>query len=355
MNQMQNKIANNKYAFLVYMAKFAILFVFSISCLNPAISGTINRSNYINPVTYSNMQPFLNKKMREALQQNNVINSPDQTAAFSRRYNPNYSSNNQFNTRKVIPRQSNFAPVYQQGRRVVPRSGVTIARSGIAPLQYQSDINNTSQSYSTEPQNNQSRRVVMRSSRVNPSVSNRITAIPNSNITNSENSIGASRCLADYRACMDGYCKRQNTPYNRCYCSDELIEIETNLRPAVEDVLGQLFMIKNGGLPNSGITDSELEELWQNTFYQHTGTNDMVSLNEALNISWPDENDNVRGQTAFLIGHDYCIQHLRGCFYMISNLRDSYKSEISRDCTVYKTYLNKLKTAGESIIANFEN
>jgi hypothetical protein len=62
----------------------------------------------------------------------------------------------------------------------------------------------------------------------------------------------------------------------------------------------------------------------------------------------------MRGKNAFLIGHDYCVQHLRGCFYMVSNLRDSYKSEISRDCTAYKKYLTNLKTAGERVISQAE-
>lgn len=154
---------------------------------------------------------------------------------------------------------------------------------------------------------------------------------------------------------MDGYCERKSAAYNRCFCSDELANIDNTLRPEVENILQQIIVIKNGGSSSTSITDAELEDLWQDTFYEYTGTNDMASLNDALDIDWPDEtDDSLRGQNTFLIGHNYCVQHLKGCFYMVSNLRDSYKSEISRDCTTYKTYLTNLKTAGEAVISQAE-
>lgn len=358
MNQTKNKIANNKHTFLMYVAKFAVFFVFGSACINDARSETASSGNYINSATYSNMQPFLNNRMREALQQNNMVNSPDQTSTFSRaaigsgNLPVSALSQNQNNNRRVVARNSNItATTNVPYRRVMPRSGTSVARSGIVLPQYQLDTNAPRTSSAT--QNNQGRRVVMRSSRGEASIANRATTETTQAVV-SDTSVSTSQCLADYRACMDGYCKREKTPYNHCYCSDELAEIETTLRPEVEEVLRKLVIIKNGGLPSTGMTDAELEQLWQDTFYQHTGTNDMTSLNEALNISWPTETNNMRGKNAFLIGHDYCIQHLRGCFYMVSNLRDSYKSEISRDCATYKTYLNNLKTAGESVISKIE-
>jgi hypothetical protein len=150
---------------------------------------------------------------------------------------------------------------------------------------------------------------------------------------------------------MNEYCKRDNTLYNRCYCSSRLAQIDANYKPALEDIERRLVIMQNGGGSGAGMSDEELEEFWQNTFFQHTGENSMASLNDSLSINWPDPESNMRGQKAFAIGHEYCEQHLRGCFYMTTNLRDAYRSEIARDCTAYERYLNKLKLAGESVLS----
>ena len=353
MNRTQNKIANNKHALFTRMISFAVLCV--CVCFSNAESATM-AGNYINPTTYNDMQPFLNNKMRQALQTDG--NSPDQTSSFYRSAvgsgNSPISAYNQAKTRRVVSRNSNATPSTNvQQRRVIARSGASVARSGIELPQYQSKTANTART-SFASENASGRRVIARSGRGDSAIANRTTDPENIGAVVSDTSVSASQCLADYRSCMDGYCKREKTPYNRCFCSDTLAEIETTLRPEVEEILRKLIIIKNGGLPGTGMTDAELEQLWQDTFYAYTGTNDMTSLNDALNIDWPDETNNMRGKNAFLIGHDYCVQHLRGCFYMVSNLRDSYKSEISRDCTTYKTYLNNLKTAGESVLSHVE-
>lgn len=330
------------------MVKVAVFFVTYFIYFSDVKSATV-AGNYINSATYNDMQPFLNNKMRQALQTNN--NSPDQTSSFYRAAigsgNTPVSALSGTSSRRVISRNSNAATTStNQQRRVIARSGTTTARSGVTTTS-NSSVTHTSSALAKST----GRRVVARSSRGDLAVSNRE---PISGTTVSDTSVSASQCLSDYRSCMDGYCKRESTHYNRCYCSKKLENIETTLRPQVENILKQLVIIKNGGIPSTGMTDAELEELWQDTFYQYTGTNDMTSLNDALNIDWPDETNNMRGQNAFLIGHDYCVQHLRGCFYMISNLRDSYKSEISRDCATYETYLNNLKSAGESVISQIE-
>jgi hypothetical protein len=353
MKLIKNKTANNRHAFFIRTITFVALFIVSFGYFDNAESVTA-ASNYINPATYNDMQPFLNNKMRQSLQ--TYGNSPDQSSTFSRAAigsgNTPISSlsYNHANTRRVISRNyDNTESTNLQQRRVIPRSGTSVARSGAELPQYQTGINYARATAASE--NTRERRVVMRSGRGDSSITNRETII---GTPVSDTSVSASQCLSDYRSCMDGYCKRTNAPYNRCFCSDALAEIETTLRPEVEEILRKLVIIKNGGVLSADITDAELEQLWQDTFYTYTGSNDMISLNDALNIDWPEETDNMRGKNAFLIGHDYCVQHLRGCFYMISNLRDSYKSEISRDCTTYKKYLTNLKTAGELVISQAE-
>ena len=36
----------------------------------------------------------------------------------------------------------------------------------------------------------------------------------------------SQRCMADYKECMEDYCKREDTAYNRCYCSAKLAQID---------------------------------------------------------------------------------------------------------------------------------
>jgi hypothetical protein len=150
---------------------------------------------------------------------------------------------------------------------------------------------------------------------------------------------------------MNGYCQRSNTMYNRCYCSPRLAQIDANYKPAIDDILRRLIIIKNEGSPGTYISDAELEEFWQDTFAQYTGSNDMAGLNNALDINWAGSENTMRGQNAFVMGHDYCVQHLRSCAYMTTNLRDVYRSEIARDCTAYENSLDRLKTAGEAILS----
>ena len=58
----------------------------------------------------------------------------------------------------------------------------------------------------------------------------------------------------------------------------------------------------------------------------------------------------VRGQNAFAAGHTYCVNHLRACSSMASNLRDAYKSETERDCSTYEKTLERIQMAAESVI-----
>ncbi len=349
MSPERNKIANYKHAFFARMMTFAILFTLSFTCFNNAESATA--SNYINPATYNTMRPFMNEKMQTSLYSSNTEYTPDTSSAFARAATGSGNTSGAKLARSGTTSRTNSS-TSSGTRRVVARSGSTYSSSGTKRVVARSGSTaKSATTHSSSARGIQNRTVSARSSRGDTSTRSSDTTIT----TVSDTSVSTSQCLADYRSCMDGYCERKNAAYNRCFCSDELANIDNTLRPEVENILQQIIVIKNGGSSSTSITDAELEDLWQDTFYEHTGTNDMASLNDALDIDWPDEtDDSLRGQNAFLIGHNYCVQHLKGCFYMVSNLRDSYKSEISRDCTSYKTYLTNLKTAGEAVISQAE-
>ena len=101
-------------------------------------------------------------------------------------------------------------------------------------------------------------------------------------------------------------------------------------------------------------TDAEIKEYWDQTIGVYTNDNPWVNIDNALNIEWPDTQSRVRGQNAFNTGHEYCVQTLRACSYMATNLRDAYKSEIARDCSTYEKSLQKIQAAAESVIESFK-
>lgn len=162
--------------------------------------------------------------------------------------------------------------------------------------------------------------------------------------------VSSTRCLADYTECMNMYCERPKTEYNRCYCSAKLSQIDSEYQPAIEKLINQIITLKT----KNQWTDAEMNEYWMDTIGKYTGDNSWVNINNALDIDWSDMESRVRGQNAFNTGHEYCIQHLRGCFYMAGNLRDVYRSDIARDCAIYEQSLQNIKNAAESIVESYK-
>lgn len=149
---------------------------------------------------------------------------------------------------------------------------------------------------------------------------------------------------------MNGYCERENTKYNRCYCSAKLAQIDSEYQPAIDKLIKEILTLQG----TNHWTEEEMNEYWMETIGKYTGDNSWTNLENALDIDWADTESRVRGQQAFAIGHQYCVQHLRGCYYMAANLRDAYRSEIARDCATYESSLQKLKNAAESIVESYK-
>ena len=156
--------------------------------------------------------------------------------------------------------------------------------------------------------------------------------------------------MADYVDCMNDYCERADTEYNRCYCSSKLAQIDSQYKPEIDRLIKEILTLKS----ENYWTDAEMDEYWMEMIGQYTGDNSWHNLDEALNIDWSGTESTVRGQQAFAIGHQYCVQHLSGCAYMQTNMRDAYRSEISRDCAAYETSLQRLKNAAESIVEAYK-
>ena len=225
--------------------------------------------------------------------------------------------------------QQKTVPVSTQPRRVVQRpSNNARAATG------QSTMRNTSNS------------VPRMATSVRTATNAQTTTV---NVASNER-ISSQRCLADYKECMEGYCEREDTAYNRCYCSAKLAQIDSKYQNKIDELIQQIIKLQYG----TSTTSDEIKEYWDKTVGIQTNDNPWVNIDNALNIEWADTQSRVRGQNAFNTGHQYCVQHLRGCYYMASNLRDAYKSEIARDCDTYEKSLQKIQSAAESVVESYK-
>ena len=161
----------------------------------------------------------------------------------------------------------------------------------------------------------------------------------------------SQRCMSDYKECMEDYCKREETAYNRCYCSAKLAQIDAKYQNKIDELIQKIIRLQYG----TNATSDEIKEYWDQTVGTQTDDNPWVKIDNALNIEWADAQSRIRGQNAFNTGHQYCSQHLRACYYMASNLRDAYKSEIARDCETYEKSLQRIQDAAESVIESYND
>ncbi len=310
-----------------------------------AATNSATAANY----NYNYMYPYLNNQMRTDL-------------------NPGTIPSQAGNPISVITRTEKLA----SDRRVVPRNNTRTrsATNTATPMAARNAITPQPQRASTTPSQARSatgtatpmaarsatgtstRRVVARGAATNMRASapnNRGGNTSASPVLTNTPVVTTARCLADYTQCMNDYCERENTAYNRCYCSARLAQIDAEYQPAIDKLIRQLLTLKS----ENHWTNAEMNEYWMDTIGKYTGSNSLENLDKALDINWADLESRVRGQKAFNTGHDYCVGHLRNCGSMASNLRDAYRSEIARDCETYETSLMRIKNAAESIIGNY--
>lgn len=295
------------------------------------------------PYNYNYMYPYMNNQMRTNL-------------------NPGVSRSQSQNPIDTVVKTIALPSTPQ--RRVVPRPSVaratSTARVGVTPSV--TTMRGVRARGTSAPQTN-SRRVVARSGTyTNPRAAN-VRATTRTDPTSGYQSLSAgpafstkgterassTRCFADYSECMNRYCERPETKYNRCYCSAKLSQIDSKYQSEITNLINQIVAKKN-----ASTWDNDMDEYWMSTVGKYSGTNSWDNLDAALDIDWASTESRVRGQNAFATGHEYCAQHLRGCSYMTDNLRDAYRSEISRDCIDYEQYLQNIRNAADSIVKAYQ-
>lgn len=330
----------------------AIRYVFSfigmlVATILPATA--INARNAANASTaspnaaynYNYMYPYMNNQMRTAL-------------------NPGVSPSNGSNPINVITKTEQLSAP----RRVVSRpsarsatpTGASTARAASSSANVTTSARAAAPTGFAPTTTSQTRRVVARrntntarSARGDASYMSQ-TAANAAEIETTYETLPSSRCLADYTECMNGYCRRENTAYNRCYCSAKLSQIDAEYQTSIDNLIKQILTLRG----TNKWTQQEMDKYWMDTVGKYSGENSWTNLDNALNIDWAGTESRVRGQQAFATGHDYCVQHLRGCYYMAANLRDAYRSEIARDCAVYEKSLQRLKNTAESLLESYK-
>ena len=275
---------------------------------------------------------------------NNAKTNPNAQKKIN--YSTNIVSASPIGKRKVVKRKTNAraatANVYnydtepQQQRRVVQRQNTVRSAT----------TTNVRTNNARNAQSTQTRSLTPVGARRQNNVR---TIKTNSNTTSTK--VSSQRCLSDYKECMENYCLREDTAYNRCYCSAKLAQIDSKYQNKIDELIQQIIRLQY----NTSATSEEIKEYWDQTVGTYTGDNPWVNIDNALNIEWADTQSRVRGQNAFNTGHQYCVQHLRACSYMATNLRDSYKAEISRDCATYEKSLQKIQAAAESVIESYND
>ena len=322
----------------IYMRRMCI----SLSILFLAYTGayaTTRDAQLTNttPYNYNYMYPYMNNNMRTNL-------------------NPGVTPSQSSNLIDTVVKTTNIGP----GRRVVPRPTQNTSRNAT----------NISTGRSAAYTGTNGRRVVARSAMRNNTPAPRTgtngrsvvarsgtareisTPTINSNtirVSTSER-MSSAQCMANYTECMNKYCERPKTAYNRCYCSSKLSQIDAMYQPEIESLFEQILKLKN----TDTWSESEFNEYWMSTVGKYTNDNSWTDIDEALDINWADTESRVRGQVTFNTGHEYCVQYLRGCAYMQTNLRDAYRSQISRDCATYEQSLQKIRDIAESAISAYQ-
>lgn len=312
-------------------------------------------SNYVSANTYNNMYPYMNNAMRTNL---NPGTNPSQSNA---QINVLTQTKNLGTTaRSVVPRTNARVATVSTNKTNNATTTARLATNNSARVA--SSTQNTARAATLT--NSSARRVVARSGTstvaMQPATSRSVrgdfstqanrTSVGTIISETDEAPLSSSRCMADYIECMNSYCERKNTAYDRCYCSSKLAQIDALYQPEIDRLIKEIITLQG----TNHWTDEEMNEYWMEMIGKYTGENSWLNLENALNIDWAGTESRVRGQQAFAAGHSYCVQHLKGCAYMASNMRDAYRSEIARDCATYESSLQKLKTVAESVVESYK-
>ena len=322
----------NRRIFIFITSLFILMDSVSAVEYMPKRFNTVTSHSDVYPYVLNNANPNINKNTSSTNTGNNKSSAPFGKRNVVKR-----------NTRARAATNVAGSDSRPDARRVVSRPNISVVRSANNP-------GSQNNSVVRSVNNRNSQNVTVRSAEPVRARATATGRVVNTSSTQSENRVSSQRCFSDYKECMEMYCKREDTAYNRCYCSAKLAQIDSKYQDKIDNLIQQITRLQYG---DRSVTSDEIKEYWDQTVGVYTQTNPWVNIDNALNIDWADTQSRIRGQKAFNTGHEYCVQHLRSCYYMANNLRDSYKSEIARDCATYEKGLQKIQEAAESVIESY--
>lgn len=349
---MAQNIKHFCYELIFKQIKICSMLCTLYSTLYTPLVHAADTTRILTPGQYNTIEQFLSPKVREKLRPSNARYATGANRSLVRQ-----ASNATRLPFSNFSGQSNTGGQKTQ-RRVVARRGAGVARNAAVAqpiVRATSSVSNQARAAATGAvQNNSQRKVVQRAragSRLqgsNAQQRDSAAPVPTPQFVTTGD-IAPEQCLANYTECMDRYCERPNTQYDRCYCSARLQQADATYKPAIDELVKKITVLKSGGAIPDGMSQDEINEFWKTTF----GSDSMASLDEALNISWAGMESSARGQNAFVAGDTFCRGHLKGCDYMSENLRSMYRTTIGQDCKKYETYLQRMKYAAEQVVASF--
>lgn len=350
------------------MRKRFLGFMLMFITLVPAVAiGRVVDNRFIDKALYKNIYPStLNGRVQNAATQAQIKDDIDteiqfdaKTSQSNDRYYQVQSNNNKSQTESNTESDTGVSNTSKgnkssSNRNVVKRKTTvrTATRNKTTASSNDSRrvVSRSSSSSNVKPtsttQRSVSRQIVPRTSSIR---ANLIRSESNTS-SNNQTRMSSQQCFANYKECMDRYCERQETAYNRCYCSAKLAKIDSKYQDRIDYLIQEIIKLKY----TSNATDEEIKSYWDSTIGVYTNTNPWVNIDNALNIDWATTESRIRGQNAFTTGHSYCANYLRACSYMSTNLRDAYKSEIERDCATYEKGLSRIQIAAESVIESYK-
>jgi len=333
---------------------FTLCTFFSISAFGD--TAITKSTEFTNAESYSTMYPFMSRKMRQKLNPGTTSDMAEKAiSTLVKTGQPTTKQKRSVVSRSAKKSTNTATKKVNNTYRAATNSKTTNSTSATQTKRNvvkRSSTNKTTVARSASTNNRTSNRTVVARKGKNTVRSNRIVSTTTSSTTSSTTTgtnVSSQRCYSDYSECMDSYCQRENTAYNRCYCSAKLAQIDARYQSDINASIQTIVKLKN----TSSISSEEINDYWMSVMGDYVSENSWKNIDDALDIDWSTTESRVRGQNAFNIGHEYCVQHLTNCFYMSSNLRDAYKSEIARDCEAYETGLQNLQSVIESVIESY--
>ena len=208
------------------MRKGILIFVALIFSVADAIAAThSNVSKRFNTVnSYGNIYPYV---LNNTKTNSNTKPNKTSSAVARRTVVP------RTNTKTVATSQASVS----QPRRVVQRSN---ARAQVAT----NNVRSSARAATVTPVRARSAVNTVRATTTNTST---VSERPSS-----------QRCMADYKECMENYCLREDTAYNRCYCSAKLAQIDSKYQNKIDDLMQQIVRLQY----KTSATSEEIKEYW---------------------------------------------------------------------------------------------